>query len=68
MKMLDPYDKRTHSPWGIFRGNDIYWLGMAQGEEEAWTIALGWPAKEEIDAAKSQRIYAARVGLVPRTK
>ena len=66
--MREPYDKSTHSPWGLFRGNDIFWLGMARGEEETWTIGLGWPDQPEIDAAKTRGIYAAPAGLVPRAK
>ncbi len=66
--MPEPYNKSTHSPWGLFRGDDIYWLGMATGEAAAWAIGLGWPSQEEIDAAKARGIYAAPVGLVPRAK
>ena len=67
--MREPYDKSTHSPWGLFRGDDIYWLGMARGSADAWTIGLGWPDQEEIDAAKKRDgIYAAPVGLVPRAR
>ncbi len=67
--MREPYDKTTYSPWGLFRGNDIYWLGMARDETEAWIIGLGWPDQEEIDAAKNRDwIYAAPVGLVPRAR
>ncbi len=61
--MTEAYDKSTHSPWGLFRGDDIFWLGMARGEADAWSIGLGWPDQEEIAAAKTRRIYAAPVGL-----
>lgn len=64
--MPEPYDKTLFSPWGVFKGNDIYWLGMARDADETWTIALGWPSQEEIDYAKSQGLYAASVGIVPR--
>lgn len=63
---MQPIDKSVYSPWALFRGGDIYWLGMVRGEAEAWQIALGWPDKTEIDDAKSRGIYAAPVGLVPR--
>lgn len=64
--MPQPYDKSQFSPWALFKGNDIYWLGMASGEDQAWTIGLGWPDAKEIAAAKAEGIYATKVGLRPR--
>jgi hypothetical protein len=66
--MPEPYDKTLFSPWGLFRGNDIYWLGMARDEQAAWVIGLGWPDESELAAAKSAGIYAAPVGLTKRKK
>lgn len=63
---MQAIDKAVYSPWALMRGEELFWLGVAKNEAEAWQIALGWPDKAEIDDAKSRGIYAAPVGLVPR--
>lgn len=63
---MQAIDKSLYSPWALFRGDEIFWLGMVKNEDEAWQIALGWPDEAEIKDAKSRGIYAAPVGLVPR--
>jgi hypothetical protein len=61
--MPEPYDKTVFSPWGLFRGENIYWIGMAENERDAWVIGLGWPSEEEIADCKSQGILASPVTL-----
>jgi len=55
----EPYTK-IFSPWGLFRGEEIVWIGMALDEEAAWKVGLGWPSSEEIAEAKAKGVYAAR--------
>ena len=30
----------------------VVWIGLADDEQHAWTIALGWPRQDEIDYNK----------------
>lgn len=47
-------------PWVIVTPAGVYWLGHAKDEAHAWSIALGWPDKDEIDAWKAKGCYAAQ--------
>jgi hypothetical protein len=53
-----------HVFWSIVRptGN-IFWLGVADDENAAWAIALGWPHDEDIIARKVEG-WAARPVVV----
>lgn len=53
-------------PWALFKGEDIYWIGLAESENAAWTIALGWPDMEEIAAARAGGMFATRVNVEPK--
>jgi hypothetical protein len=54
-------------PWALFKDDNIYWLGLAESEETAWTIALGWPDAEEISSAKAGGMHAARVDVIKKS-
>ncbi len=45
-------------PWVVVSGNGVMWLGLAKDEDCAWTYALGWPSKEEIEDKKKKGWYA----------
>lgn len=47
-------------PWIVVSPGGVYWLGHAQDEAHAWTIALGWPEQAEIDNHKRLGWYAAQ--------
>lgn len=47
-------------PWVVVAPGGVHWLGHAASEQDAWTVALGWPDKEEIDEAKARGWYAAQ--------
>lgn len=56
----------TNVPWAIFSIDDVFWVGLAESESTAWTIALGWPSPDEIEDCKARGMYASRVDLVKR--
>jgi hypothetical protein len=39
------------------------WVGIADRESHAWSIALGWPSDEEITEAKAAGWYAAEATI-----
>lgn len=46
-------------PWVVVAPFGLYWLGCADDEHHAWTIALGWPDEAEINDYKTRGWYAA---------
>lgn len=49
----------THPlPWVVVAPFGVYWLGCADDEHHAWTIALGWPDEAEINDHKARGWYA----------
>lgn len=46
-------------PWVVVAPSGVYWLGHAKDEHQAWTVALGWPDKAEINEHKAKGWYAA---------
>lgn len=46
-------------PWVVVAPNGVYWLGRAEDEKGAWTIALGWPDLREIEEKIAEGWYAS---------
>lgn len=51
--------KLTDRPWVVVAPDGVVWIGHAQDEAYAWTIALGWPDEAEINYRKADGWYAA---------
>lgn len=51
------------SPWVVVGPRGVFWLGEAENELAAWTIAFGWPDDEEIAKAKAHGYYAAEATI-----
>ncbi len=47
-------------PWVVVSPQGVTWVGLADGEDGAWQIALGWPSQDEIAWRKGQGWYAAQ--------
>lgn len=47
-------------PWVIVSPDGVHWLGHANDEYHAWTIALGWPDAAEIRDHQARGWYAAQ--------
>jgi hypothetical protein len=57
----------THT-WGIFnRHGGLVHVGLYAKENDAWTIYLGWPDEEEIEANKRQGLHTARVEIIRKS-
>ena len=41
----------------------VVWIGLADDEQHAWTIALGWPSQDEIDYNKRAGWYVTRCNV-----
>lgn len=46
-------------PWVVVAPSGVHWLGHADSEASAWSIALGWPDEEEVAEHKRAGWYAA---------
>ena len=57
--MTDP-GKPTF-PWVVVAPSGVVWLGHADNEAVAWSVALGWPDATEIAEKKAAGWYAAIV-------
>jgi hypothetical protein len=51
--------ERLQMPWVVVGPSGVYWLGHADSEVSAWTIALGWPDADEVAEHKRAGWYAA---------
>jgi hypothetical protein len=51
--------ERLTMPWVVVAPSGVHWLGHADSEAGAWTIALGWPDAEEVAEHKRAGWYAA---------
>lgn len=38
----------------------VRWIGLAENEHSAWTVAFGWPTPEEIAVAKAAGWYCVK--------
>ena len=47
------------TPWVIVSPEGLYWVGHASGEDDAWSVALGWPDAAEVTWHKDHGWYAA---------
>jgi hypothetical protein len=47
-------------PWVIVSPQGVYWIGHAENEANAWSIALGWPDQAEIRYHMGRGWYAAQ--------
>ena len=56
MQRTEPLPDR---PWVIVGPAGVFWLGHANSEAQAWTVALGWPTSQEIDRCRCDGYYAA---------
>lgn len=57
---------RGRTTWVVVAPNGVYWVGLCDGEDAAWEIALGWPDEAEIADHKARGWYAAEGTLTWR--
>lgn len=53
-------------PWVVVAPEGVYWLGHACSENNAWTIALGWPDAAEVAEHKRMGWYATQATVTWR--
>ena len=67
---LVPETSPTHGPvlpWAIFNKHDaLIFLALARTEDTVWCWHLGWPAREEVDAAKAKGLRCVRVTVAEK--
>lgn len=52
--------------WVVCGPRGLYWIGLCRDEQQAWTIALGWPTDEDVEAHKKHGWYAAKATVTWR--
>ena len=53
----------TLRPYVFVGPNGLHYVGLHDGEDSCWRVALGWPSQEEIDLHKMHgfAVYPANV-------
>ena len=52
--------------WVVVGPQGLYWVGLADDEKHAWTIAHGWPSDDDIQELIKSGWYAATANVTWR--
>lgn len=58
--------EQLRTPWVVVSPAGVVWLGHADNEQQAWSVALGWPDDEEINNCKARGWYATEATVTWR--